>query len=432
MNPYYAALSLWSALLAFIIIREAYIIRVYPIRKIMFFSVLTLFWLILLSIGSIDNQNKVIYILFFISLCCFIFFRLCIFCSMVAAIIVLVFTGIAEMTGFIVLHFFMGHTQETIIGNVFINSQLHIIMFFLVTLINRAIWRVRPNKLKCGKNHFERTPLILFFVFTLSLIYVNFYHIRYLSVGIKEAVYGAIFFLCLIFNFIFFYVYYQYKAKNEENKELRLYIKITARLTEELRSFKHNYFNLLYSLMGYIENGEWAKLEKYFRNVVAYSEKIDKNNLLSLQRIKNFSVVGLLAAKIKKAQDGGINFLVDISENEEYLAINNHEFLEILGIYLDNAIEAASESKKKCVAFGLGKIESSTYVIVKNTFDGEIPLFSSLSKKGFSTKGEDRGYGLWIVSEILKKHPEVLSNNSIKNEYFIQELIIPTAKGRSA
>jgi len=428
MDAHYVLVSLWSALIAFFIVDKIYILRASQGQKAIFFIVIALCWGLLLFGFGMENQNKALYVFVFISLCCFIFFRLCIFCSALGAIIVLMATGVAEIISFIVFYFLIGYTEDVILNNVFVNTSLHISIFFIVIVIGLFIQKVVPNKLRCAPTHPKQMRLVFFFGFTLLLIGVNIYHLRYLSTGIREAFYGIMFFSYLMFNFIFLYVYHQRGAKLKENKELRIYIKTAARLSEELRNFKHNYFNLLHGMMGYIENNEWDKLREYFKDITSYSKKIDKSNFLNLQKIKNLSIVGLLAAKINEAQDRGISFLIDICENEENVVLSNYEFLEIFGIFLNNAIEAAHESKERRVIIALGKIEENMYIIIKNTYAEEIVPLLSLSDRGFSTKGDGRGYGLWIVSEILKKYPEVLHNTSIKGDYFIQELIIPIKK----
>lgn len=83
-----------------------------------------------------------------------------------------------------------------------------------------------------------------------------------------------------------------------------------------------------------------------------------------------------------------------------------YEFTRILGILLDNAIEAASECKDKKINVTFRKEDAKhrLVIIIENTYkDKEIDT-DRIFEKGFSSKKEHSGLGLWKVREILKRN----------------------------
>ena len=96
----------------------------------------------------------------------------------------------------------------------------------------------------------------------------------------------------------------------------------------------------------------------------------------------------------------------------------------ILGIILDNAIEASLESDDKRVNIAFINKNSSVIIVLINTFKGDIPLLSKLFKEGFSTKGENRGFGLSNLKDIIGKYMNISLDTYIENNEFYQEITI--------
>ena len=78
-------------------------------------------------------------------------------------------------------------------------------------------------------------------------------------------------------------------------------------------------------------------------------------------------------------------------------------FSFILGIFLDNAIEAAAGSERKVVNFYVVEKNNKITVDISNSFSDTGLKLDDINKKGVSSKGENRGLGLYKVKEIIKK-----------------------------
>jgi two-component system sensor histidine kinase AgrC len=109
----------------------------------------------------------------------------------------------------------------------------------------------------------------------------------------------------------------------------------------------------------------------------------------------------------------------DLSE----VGIKISELCEILGILLDNAIEAASESEEKLIRLVVRKIDTSISFSIENSVK-EIPDIRKIYEKSYSTKGDGRGMGLWFLNNIIKKNKNIMLNTLTNEKRFKQDLIV--------
>ncbi len=217
------------------------------------------------------------------------------------------------------------------------------------------------------------------------------------------------------------------KRDEEIRKNLLEYTKQIENMYEGLRKFKHDYVNILATMSAYIENGDMDELKQYFqKNIVPTNEMINNENyhLQKLSRIKNMAVKGLLSSKIVYASAKGVDVYIDIVDDVDNIAMKDIDITRILGIYFDNAIEAAIESENKDMKFNVICSAHSKTITLMNTYADKHIDIKNISKRGISTKGEDRGIGLANVEEILNNYKNVYKITEIKNGYFIQRLII--------
>ncbi|MGN0484752.1 MAG: GHKL domain-containing protein [Lachnospiraceae bacterium] len=101
------------------------------------------------------------------------------------------------------------------------------------------------------------------------------------------------------------------------------------------------------------------------------------------------------------------------------------DFTRILGIYLDNAIEAAKESKTPKLELHIADFGDRVVLLLSNTFLDHGLTVSEMLQPHTSTKGDGRGIGLSNVSRILEKHPTVFHQTFIKDQIFTQHLELP-------
>jgi len=214
---------------------------------------------------------------------------------------------------------------------------------------------------------------------------------------------------------------FRLEGQSIELEQQKFYNTALDNTLNNIRRFKHGYNNNLNVLYAFAKLGQYDEMLNYFNEVMEMNNRLSDTTILD---IKNAALYGLVASKIQYAEEKGVNFKV--STNSEIKDIPNIRMInlcEIIGIFLDNAIEAAAESDDKTVVMEIYENYACIVIIVKNSFKS-VPDLNKISNKGFSTKGENRGMGLWIVKEILKNNKHVLNNTFINDNMFQQELII--------
>ena len=128
----------------------------------------------------------------------------------------------------------------------------------------------------------------------------------------------------------------------------------------------------------------------------------------------------------------GIDVFIDIMDEIKDVDVRDIDLCRILGIYLDNAVEAAGETEEKELKFNIIQDNGSTVIVIMNSFINKGISISNMEKQGFSTKGEGRGLGLSNVVQVLGQYENVNKVTEIRDNYFIQTLIISENEKKKA
>ena len=103
-----------------------------------------------------------------------------------------------------------------------------------------------------------------------------------------------------------------------------------------------------------------------------------------------------------------------------------YEFTRILGILLDNAIEASSECIEKIIniVFRNDEKNSRQIVLIENTYNNKNVNIDKIFEKGISGKENHTGLGLWEVRQILNKNNNLNLHTNKSKDLFTQQLEI--------
>ncbi len=201
---------------------------------------------------------------------------------------------------------------------------------------------------------------------------------------------------------------------------------------EELRQFRHNYLNIFRGMEGYIEAMDWEGLEAYYGRIVEpirrEVEQIDFR-IVQLEQLQVPGLKSLMGVKIREAMEQKIEVILGISGEVSDLDIEPYALLSIMGVFLDNAVEAAKDVSFREILISFAKKDDRWNILVRNTFDLAAVDTRRIGEAGYSTKGRDRGIGLYSVKRILKNYKNVIHTTSIEEPYFIQRLEISRRGG---
>ncbi len=117
-----------------------------------------------------------------------------------------------------------------------------------------------------------------------------------------------------------------------------------------------------------------------------------------------------------------MTFLLDL----QTLKMKIYEFARILGILLDNAIEASLECNEKIIniTFRNDNKNNRQLIIIENTYKNKEINTETIFEKGNTEKENHTGLGLWEVRKIIKKNSNVNLYTSKTNKFFSQQLEI--------
>lgn len=192
-----------------------------------------------------------------------------------------------------------------------------------------------------------------------------------------------------------------------------------------LRSFKHDYINILLSMSGYIENGDVDELKKFFENKIFPTKNLIDQGDYKLNQLSNISVLeikSLLCAKMIYAHESGIDVTIDIPDRVAAFPIDTVDLARILGIFLDNAIEAALETEHPQVGLNILQNKVSVSIIINNRFRDNGETLHKLKQKGFSTKTGHQGVGLSNAQKIISSYDNILLETTMQGDCFMQHM----------
>ena len=199
-------------------------------------------------------------------------------------------------------------------------------------------------------------------------------------------------------------------------------------LHEQVRSFKHDFDNMVNSIGGYVVNDDMEGLKRYYNQLLEECNKTNNLYALSPEVINHPAVYHLLATKYYEAdqQNVQINLHVFLDLNEIEKRMKIYDFTRILGILLDNAIEAAKECEKKIINVTFRKDNSNNMivVIIQNTYANKDVDTEEIYQKGISSKKNHSGLGLWKVREILMHNNNLNLFTTKDTEFFTQQFEI--------
>ena len=245
--------------------------------------------------------------------------------------------------------------------------------------------------------------------------------------------------LILVFYLLFFMgiikkldTYLKEKLQEKLNQEQTLryrdmerYSRHIEELYKEVRSFRHDYTNLLTSLRLGIEEEDIEQIKEIYDSVLKDSSQKLQDNKYDLGRLVNIrdrALKSLLAGKFLKAIDKKIIFNVEVPEEIQVEGMSLLDFLTIVSILCDNAIEASIEASQPHVSIAFLKNGAQETFIIENSIKKESIDISEIFSFGASSKGEERGVGLYTVMKIVESHPNTSLNTTCQDQVFRQVL----------
>lgn len=305
-----------------------------------------------------------------------------------------------------------------------------LIEYLCMYLIYRLIKKYNLN-ISLLENTTKKSKIILFLNFLLGLLaiafqmYVNIYYSNILPIHtiILSVSSLTIYFIISIYSLI---STSKLNIAKQNLEEIRLMNKTLTILNDKIRAFRHDFNNIIQALGGYIQAKDLDGLEKYYLELLKDCQEVNNLTGLNPNAINNPAIYSLISSKYYLATEQGIEFNLDIFMDLNSIDMKIYEFCRILGILLDNAIQATQECEEKVITITIRKDTrcKRQLLIVENTYKDKDIDTEKIYEKGYSTKEGNTGLGLWEVRQILTKNTNLNLFTSKDETYFKQQLEI--------
>ena len=244
--------------------------------------------------------------------------------------------------------------------------------------------------------------------------------------------------LAIIIVFLIYFIYTLYSLSRtnkleittESLEEERLYNKTLTILYDNIRGFKHDFNNIVQAIGGYISTNDMDGLKDYYSDLMSDCQKANNLAILNPELINNPAIYSLLTSKYHKAEELGIKINFEIFLDLTTLNIKTYDLTRILGILLDNAIEASSKCEEKIINVTIRKDNKANrqLFVIENTYINKDVDTERIFEKAYTSKsgsdGKNHGLGLWEVRKILKKNNNLNLFTTKNEQLFKQQLEI--------
>lgn len=303
---------------------------------------------------------------------------------------------------------------------------IYMVMFLIYILLK--YFKVNLSKLQVldKKKKFWLIFSTIFGVVLIGLqVYMITFYISYLPFFI------TILFMVTLVAYFVISLYTMFTVSKLETtsmnlEEVTLYNKTLQMLQDNTRAFRHDFSNIIQGMAGFIDKNDMEGLKKYYSQLLEDIQHTNNLTTLSPEVVNNPAIYNVLATKYHKADQLGIKINLEAFLNMNDLHIKIYEFTRVLGILMDNAIEAAKECDEKVinVIFRKDSRRHMQLLIIENTYTNKDVNTDKIFEKGYSTKKGNTGLGLWEVRQILKKNNNLNLFTTKNDEFFTQQFEI--------
>lgn len=400
-------------------------------NKDKFFSVSNIIGLLFMILPvCLLYQEQYSYLVLFLSFIVYIFvFKKIFDTNFITAVIIsgyiVILVTLTDLIGtsieltFFSYNFVRTNAVLAIINNIYVSVA--IILLDTIPLLRK---KVKELCIEVDNNNYLKLiTFIILITIAISLLYYNITSI------FKLNIYYTVTFISIFIFIILSYFYIDeknnYKKLNDKYESLFEYTQNFENWIDDEQMYRHELKNNLSIIRSLTKN---KKIIEKVDEMLKFSIIIDEQAIEDLKNIPKGGLKGLLYYKVALAKNKNVKMSVEVSPKatsiiKKLSTKKLKQLCIVLGVFLDNALEAAELSKKKVVTLEIYEINKFLNFTISNTYKNLIPL-KQMKRKEFTTKGNNRGKGLYYVSKILNKTPWIEADQIFLNDYFIQKITI--------
>lgn len=201
----------------------------------------------------------------------------------------------------------------------------------------------------------------------------------------------------------------RYAQQQKRNQTLEQQQETQDILLRETRMFRHNVANMLYGLQGTILTRDFDSIWSYYQKIAEKCAVINNENIIALRRVPSMAVNALMVQKLQTANEKNIPFYVYTDETLSWRNARDSVICQILGVLIDNAMEAAQEADASYVSLEAHNVPKGIEIVVRNTWRQQETDFF-YQQQCTSTKPGHEGIGLSSVRGLVRKDRRMIFN----------------------
>ena len=364
----------------------------------------------------------------------FLIFKLDILKSILCEIVTY-FVSFLIITPLILIYTSITGLSSTLVNSIPLHRIAYSLLFYMLIYIFCKIcikldFKINTSLLDRLKNRPSFPLIVNFIVGTIAIAmqcYLEFIYIDYLP---SYLVLASIFILIVYFliSLVSLYRTSKLEITTQNLEEEKLYNQTLTVLYDKIRGFKHDFNNIVQGIGGYIATNNMEGLKDYYSEVLDDCQRVNNLALLSPEVINNPAIYSILTAKYHTALEFDIKMNLEIFMDLSTINMKIYELTKILGILIDNAIEASKQCVEKEITVTFRKQNNKQLFIIENTYNNKDVNIDEIFEKGKTSKNtkdaKNHGIGLWEVRQIIKKNKNLNLYTTKNEEYFKQQFEI--------
>ena len=308
----------------------------------------------------------------------------------------------------------------TFIADIFVGVVLYLVSNFnCVKRLNTFFYDITKQ--------IKTYQIVLFLIIVTlssSLIFANVYlNNNIVLIIIISMLMSVLYTIILIIIFNYQNRYYRVNIKYE-NSINNLYAQES--IIEDFKIMNHENKNQLLTIKSMNKN---KKIEGYINSLIEQKEKFKNEILDASLKLPEGGIRGLIYIKLLYMKEKNIscNLNVDKKINiKTFRNINDNDTVDvcqILGVYIDNAIEEVVNLNNRNININLYMEDNELVVSISNTYCSKLQV-NNRTNELYTTKGKNHGYGLKLVRRLILNNKKLRNETQILKDSFNQKLFI--------
>lgn len=297
-----------------------------------------------------------------------------------------------------------------------------VIRFFTLLLAAIIYWKFSlkiTRFLSSTSNVFTKLMVVnVFILFLMMVMSADFESVMLFQNRVQ--LFLVLFFIVIFLSWL---LIEQRRSEIMENRirTTEQYIPIIDELVLEVRARQHEFSNKLLAISSLVETTDdihvaRTKMQDYVKNIHL------SNGQYELLNMDHKVIAGFLYTKMKRAEQLKIDLRIERTVPVHQYQCEDVDLIEVLGILIDNALEASLGGDKIYVA--MKEVSGHLEITISNPADYmSNDQFMQLFELGYSTKSIhafNRGYGLHNVKEIAERYNgKIIARNEQRDVHLI-------------